>query len=222
MSIVAIGNPEKHVQSFAQSFALWQQAAIEIMLAISLTIACSRYIYNGVIQLIRYAYPVRGESHNQRNTTGEVATTSPPFYNEPHRCTFLVWRLNSARPPHPGHSNILLRSEIPIGMCRNLRTVAATNVEIMLATSFTIACPCYTYNCVIIYYIYYSSRIYRSWWITQSTQHHRRGCNSIMDFVVQTPNLFWICRRMFFPFKNFHNDSDRTQLLHCSQFVCIF
>jgi len=29
--------------------------------------------------------PVRGESHNQRNTTGEVATTSPPFYNEPHR-----------------------------------------------------------------------------------------------------------------------------------------
>ena len=31
------------------------------------------------------AHPVRGESYNQRNTTGEVATTSPPFYNEPHR-----------------------------------------------------------------------------------------------------------------------------------------
>ena len=31
------------------------------------------------------AHPVRGESHNQRNTTGEVATTSPPFHNEPHR-----------------------------------------------------------------------------------------------------------------------------------------
>jgi len=31
------------------------------------------------------AHPVRGESHNQRNTTGEDATTSPPFYNEPHR-----------------------------------------------------------------------------------------------------------------------------------------
>ena len=50
------------------------------MLAISLSIACSRYIYYGV-----YAHPVRGESHNQRNTTGAVATTSPPFYNEPHR-----------------------------------------------------------------------------------------------------------------------------------------
>jgi len=31
------------------------------------------------------AHPIRGESHNQRNTTGEVATTSPPFYNEPHQ-----------------------------------------------------------------------------------------------------------------------------------------
>jgi len=52
------------------------------MLAISLTIACSRYVYNGIIL---HAHPVRGESHNQHNTTGEVATTSPPFYKEPHR-----------------------------------------------------------------------------------------------------------------------------------------
>ena len=41
------------------------------MLAISLTIACSRYTYDGVIL---HAHPVRGESHIQRNTTGEVAT----------------------------------------------------------------------------------------------------------------------------------------------------
>jgi len=66
----------------AQSFAPWQQALIEIMLAISPTFACSCYIYNGVIL---HAHPVRGESHNQCNTTGEVVTTSPPFYNEPHR-----------------------------------------------------------------------------------------------------------------------------------------
>jgi len=31
------------------------------------------------------AHPVRGESHIQCNATGEVATTYPPFYNEPHR-----------------------------------------------------------------------------------------------------------------------------------------
>jgi len=30
------------------------------------------------------AHPVHGESHNQHNVTREVATTSPPFYNEPH------------------------------------------------------------------------------------------------------------------------------------------
>jgi len=41
------------------------------MLAISLTIACSRYTYSGAIL---HAHPVRGESHNQRNTTGEFAT----------------------------------------------------------------------------------------------------------------------------------------------------
>jgi len=41
------------------------------MLAISLTIACSRYTYNGVML---YAHPVRGESHNQRNATREVVT----------------------------------------------------------------------------------------------------------------------------------------------------
>ena len=29
----------------------------------------------------------------------------------------------------------------------------------------------------------YSSRTSRSWWITQSTQHHRRGCNNIPSFL---------------------------------------
>jgi len=36
------------------------------------------------------AHPVRGESHNQRNATGEVATTSPPFYNKPLRSHVLL------------------------------------------------------------------------------------------------------------------------------------
>jgi len=40
------------------------------MLAICLTIACSRYTYG----VILHAHPVLGESHNQRNTTGVVAT----------------------------------------------------------------------------------------------------------------------------------------------------
>ena len=55
----------------AQSFAPWQQATIEITRRDHSIIACSCHIHNGVIL---HAHPVRGESHNQRNTTGEVAT----------------------------------------------------------------------------------------------------------------------------------------------------
>jgi len=40
------------------------------------------------------AHPVRGESHNQRNTNGEVATTSPHFYNEPHRSHILFVKVS--------------------------------------------------------------------------------------------------------------------------------
>jgi len=49
-------------------------------------IACSHHIYMGVI--LR-TYPIRGESHIQRNACGEVATTTPPFYNEPHQSQIL-------------------------------------------------------------------------------------------------------------------------------------
>jgi len=62
---------QKSRAACAHSFAPWQQEKLKIMLAISLTIACSRYVYNGVIL---HAHPVRGESHNQRNVNGEVAT----------------------------------------------------------------------------------------------------------------------------------------------------
>ena len=43
-------------------------------------------------------------------------------------------------------------------------------IEIMLAIS---------YYCLLAIHIWwcYSSRTSRSWWITQSTQHHRGGCN---------------------------------------------
>jgi len=49
--------------------------------------------------------------------------------------TFFVRRLNSARPSHPGHSNILLRSEIPSGICAKLHTVAARNNRVNMPWS---------------------------------------------------------------------------------------
>ena len=86
-SIAAIG---KSRVACAQSFAPWHQATIEIMPAISLTIACSHYISNGVIL---YAHPVRGESRNQRNATGEVA---PLFVVQSFRISWFCWVLCSA------------------------------------------------------------------------------------------------------------------------------
>ena len=50
--------------------------------------------------------------------------------------TFFVWRLNSARPSHPGHSTVLLRLEIPSGTCAKLRTVAASNNRVHMPWSF--------------------------------------------------------------------------------------
>jgi len=64
---VAIGTPERHMRKALHRGSKQQRSCV----AISLTIACSRYTYDGVILP---AHPVRGESHNQRSTTGEVAT----------------------------------------------------------------------------------------------------------------------------------------------------
>jgi len=61
----------------AQSFALWQQATIEIMhrnLSYDCLLAPLIYI------VVLCAHPVRGESHNQRNTTREVATPHVPYW----------------------------------------------------------------------------------------------------------------------------------------------
>jgi len=38
----------------------------------------------------------------------------------------------------------------------------------------------------ITHIYFYSSRTSRSWWITQSTQRHRKGCNNIPSFFQRT------------------------------------
>jgi len=53
------------------------------------TVACSRYIYYGVIL---HAHPVPGESHNQRNATREVATVPS---SRQHKLPFTTSRLQS-------------------------------------------------------------------------------------------------------------------------------
>jgi len=39
----------------------------------------------------------------------------PTFTTNCTDCVFFLWRLHQARPSHPGHSTILLRSESPSG-----------------------------------------------------------------------------------------------------------
>jgi len=110
---------------------------------------------------------------------------------------------------NPGHSTILLRSEIPSSMCAKLRTVAASNNRDHPTRSLSSSSLASTINCLpgsqallevthqdhsigitllllvrATYISFCSSRTSRSWWIIQSTQHHRRGRNSIN---------FWIC-----------------------------
>jgi len=66
---VAIG---KTRAACAQSFALWQQATTEITRRDHSYCLFAPRIYIVVLR----AHPVRGESHNQRNASGEVATLS--------------------------------------------------------------------------------------------------------------------------------------------------
>ena len=67
-------------------------------------------------------------NHTINATSPERLQQHPILFTMSHTDrTFFVWRLNSARPPHPGHSTILLQSEIPSGMCAKLHTMAASN-----------------------------------------------------------------------------------------------
>ena len=66
----------------ALSSALWQPATIEITHHNHSIIACSRHAY---IVFFFAQIPFVMNRAFQGNASGVVATTSPPFYNEPHR-----------------------------------------------------------------------------------------------------------------------------------------
>jgi len=108
----------------AQSFAPWQQATIEITRRDHSIIACSCHIH----VFLFFAHIPFMVNHTINATPPERLQQHPLLFTMNHTDrTFFVWRLNSARSPHPGHSPILLRSEIPNGMCAKLHTVAASN-----------------------------------------------------------------------------------------------
>jgi len=126
------------------------------------------YMYGVVL----HAHPGRGASHNQRNTTGEVATTSPPFYNEPHRSHVLCVKaeLGTTSTSWSQHHFVAIgnpeRHMRKASHCGSKEQKSWHAMVTIIASSRHV----YVWCC--------SSRTSRSWWITQSTQHHRRGCNS--------------------------------------------
>jgi len=65
-------------------------------------------------------------------------------------------------------------------MCAKLHTVAASNNRNHASQ------PLLLLLVQVTHIYFYSSRTSRSWWITQSTQHHRRGCNNIPSFLRRT------------------------------------
>ena len=74
------------------------------MLAISLTIACATHI-----KLLFFTHIPFVVNHTINATPLERLQQHPLLFTTNHTDrTFFVWRLNSARPSHPGHSTIFL------------------------------------------------------------------------------------------------------------------
>ena len=158
------------------------------------------------------AHPVRGESHNQRNTTGEVATTSPPFYNERHRSHVLLCE---------GWTRHYLQILVRAPFCCNRKSRAAcaqsfapwqqATIEIM-RRNLSLRAVVVMFNrwhanirrastpqsllllLALATHIYlWSSRTCRSWWIKKSTQNHRRVCNAGFPKRYEWGRLVLVC-----------------------------
>ena len=149
--------------AYAQSLAPWQQATIQIMSRnLSLRTLVVTFIHSHVniskattshalkLLLVRATYIMVLFFTHIPFMVNHTTNAAPPerlqqhpllFATNPTDRTFFAWRLNSARPPHPGHSTILLQSEIPSGICAKPRTVAASNNrDHALQSLFAYAC----------------------------------------------------------------------------------
>ena len=97
------------------------------------------------------ADPARGESHINATPPERLQQYLLLYTTNRTDHTFFVWRLNLARPSHPGHSNILLRSEIPSGMCAKFHTVAASNNRDHASQSLLLLLARATYIAVLFF-----------------------------------------------------------------------
>jgi len=96
-------------------------------------IACSRHAYIFLF-LVYIPFVV---NHTINAKPPEKLQQHPLLFTTNHTDRmFFVWRLNSARPPHPGHNTIFLRSEIPSGMCAQRCHLWCYNITFDVFRSF--------------------------------------------------------------------------------------
>jgi len=92
--------------------------------------------------------------------------------------------------------------------CCDRKSRAAYAQSFALWQQATIEFTCHDYSIIAcsrhIYVWCCSSRTSRSWWITQSTQHHRRGYNTIILTIARCQIFFFL--KGFFKIKPRHPD----------------
>jgi len=106
----------------AQNFTLWQITRHDHSI-----MACSRHVY-------MYAFNATPTERLQ------VATTFPPFCNEPHPSHVLFVKVSHGTTFNPGHSTILLRSEGPSGFIWFISICLRFKCFLILFCHFVLAC----------------------------------------------------------------------------------
>jgi len=127
--------------------------------------------------IVLRAHSVRGELRIQRNTNGEVATTSPPFYNELCRShiifvnaalgmTFISWSQHHFVEIWKPMRHV--RKASHCGNKQQYRSYAMITLLLLVPVAYIWCCSLHTY---------------RSWWTEHSAQRQWRGCNIIFKLM---------------------------------------
>jgi len=97
--------------------------------------------------IVLHAHSVCGESHIRRNASGEVTTTSPSFYNKPHRSHILFVRAShSTTSTSVSQHDFVAIGKARAAMCAKLCTMAASNNRVHALRSL--------YHCLFAPHIY--------------------------------------------------------------------
>ena len=158
--------------TYAQSFALWGLATIEFTRHHYSIIACSRHIYEWCCssRTSRSWWITQSTQHHRRGWNN-----IPSFLQ---RTALIARSLCEGWTPHDLH--ILVTAPF----CCDRKSRAAYAQSFALWQQATIEFTRHDHSVIAcsrhIYEWCCSSRTSRSWWVTQSTQHHRRGCNTTL------------------------------------------